>query len=269
MPVAQADGQVERTMRRAVTIISIVLLFAFAPGLAAQDTSNPNRTIVNLKQQLLEIEALETESRIRLEELNEQLKRQNIEWALAGIGSVHPEELREYRRKLLTIERDGIKAHLDLLEEIRARINAEIAAAEFAEYLKYALPSPTPSPVVSSSNTKQELPVTASLRGAIITTGPDGHSYNIPGANLKLQGETCLRELLSDEQGEYEFATLEAGKYTLVVSAPGFKTAIKAVTVRAREILIADVTLEVSDIYESTITKPAGDIHILDRGGER
>ena len=256
-------------MRRTVTIISIVLLFALAPNLAAQDTSNPNDTIINLKQQLLEIESVETASRIRLEELNEQLKRQNIEWALAGIGSVHPEELREYRRKLLTIERDGVKAHLDLLEEIRARINAEISAAEFAEYLKYALPSPTPSPVVSSSKTKQELPVTASLRGVIITTGPDGQSYNIPGANLKLRGATSLKELLSDEQGEYEFATLAAGKYTLVVSAPGFKTAIKVVTVRAKEILIADVTLEVSDIYESTITNTAGDSHILDRGGER
>lgn len=254
-------------MRRTVTIISIVLLFAFAPNLAAQDTSNPNDTITNLNQQLLEIESVETESRIRLEELNEQLKRQNIEWALAGIGSVHPEELREYRRKLLTIERDGVKAHLDLLEEIRARINAEISAAEFAEYLKYALPSPTPSPVVTSPKTRQ--PVTASLRGVIITTGPDGQSYNIPGANLKLRGATSPKELLSDEQGEYEFATLEAGKYTLVISAPGFKTAIKVVTVRAKEVLIADVTLEASDIYESTITKTAGDSHILDRGGER
>src|SRR6266851_5009025 len=131
-------------MRTRVTIISMVLVFAFAFTVTAQDT-NSDDTIANLKQQLMELEGIETESRIRLEELDEQLKPENIEIAVSGIGSTHPEELREHRRKLLTIERDGIRTQLDLLEEKRARIKAAIAAAEFAAYLKYALPSPTPS----------------------------------------------------------------------------------------------------------------------------
>ena len=132
-------------MRRTVTIISIVLVFAFAFTATAQETSSPNDTIASLKQQLGDIEWIKTELRIRLEELDEELKPENIEIAVAGIGSTHPEELREHRRKLLTIERDGIQTQLDLLEEKRARIKAAIAAAEFAAYLKYALPSPTPS----------------------------------------------------------------------------------------------------------------------------
>jgi hypothetical protein len=151
MPVAQADGQVERMMRRAVTIISIVLLFAFAFTATAQETSSPDDAIANLKQQLADAEWIKTKLRIRLEELDEELKPENIEIAVAGIGSTHPEELREHRRKLLTTERDGIQTQLDLLEEKRARINAAIAAAEFAAYLKYALPSPTPSPATSAS----------------------------------------------------------------------------------------------------------------------
>jgi hypothetical protein len=144
-------------MRRRVKIISIVVVIAFAFTVTAQDTSCPDDTIANLKQQLIDIEWTETESRIRLEELDEQLKPENIEIAVSGIGSTHPEELREHRRKLLTIERDGIQTQLDLLEEKRARIRAAIAAAEFAAYLKYALPSPTPSPATSPSKPMTQL----------------------------------------------------------------------------------------------------------------
>ena len=133
-------------MRRTFATISIVLVFAFAFIVTAQERSSPHNTIANLKRQLMEIEWLETESRIRLEELDEQLKPENIERSLAGIGSTHPEELREHRRKLLTVERDGIQTQLDLLEENRARIEAAIAVAESDAYWKSALPSPTPLP---------------------------------------------------------------------------------------------------------------------------
>ena len=141
-------------MRRTVAIVSnvLVLVFAFAFIVTAQETTSPDDPIANLKQQLADIEWIKTELRIRLEELDEELKPENIEIAVAGVGSIHPEELREHRRKLLTIERDGIQTQCDLLEENRARIKAAIAAAEFAAYLKYALPSPTPSPATSPSS---------------------------------------------------------------------------------------------------------------------
>jgi len=144
-------------MHRTVATVSFVLVFAFAFAVTAQETTSPDDTIANLKQQLMEIEWSETESRIRLEKLDEELKPANVEIAVAGIGSTHPEELREHRRKLLTIERDGIQTQLDLLEEKRARIKAAIAAAEFAAYLKYALPSPTPSPATSPSKPMTQL----------------------------------------------------------------------------------------------------------------
>jgi hypothetical protein len=118
-------------MRRAVAISSIILVFAFAFIVTAQETSSSDDTIANLKQQLMELEWIKTESRIRLEELDEELKPENIERAVAGTGSTHPEELREYRRRVLTNERDGIQRQLDLLEEKRAQTNAAIAAAEY------------------------------------------------------------------------------------------------------------------------------------------
>jgi len=241
-------------MRRAVAIISIVLVFAFAFIVTAQETDSTDDKSANLKQQLMNIEWTETEARIRLEELDEQLKPENIEWAVAGIGSTHPEELREYRRKVLKIERDGIQTQLDLLEEKRAQIKGAIAAADYIAYLKYALPSPTPSRVVSPSKPMTQLnspegerPLTGTLRGAIITKGADGHSYNIPGASLKLKATAQLIEASSNDQGEFEFANLTAGEYTLEVSGQGFKNIIKVVVVRTGETLIENITLEVAD----------------------
>src|SRR4029434_3826076 len=70
-------------------------------------------------------------------------------------------------------------------------------------------------------------PITATIRGAIITKGPDGQSYNIPGANLKLKGTDHVAEPSSNDMGQYEFEGLSAGEYTLEASAQGFKTASK------------------------------------------
>ncbi len=252
-------------MRRTVAIVSnvLVLVFAFAFIVTAQETSSPDDTISNLKQQLMEIEWNETELRIRHEELDEELKPANIEIAVAGIGSTHPEDLREHRRKLLTIERDGIQTQLDLLEEKRARIKAAIAAAEFAAYLKYALPSPTPSPATSPSkpitqgmiSPEEARPRTGTLRSVITTKGLDAQSYAIPDANLKLNGAVQLIGASSNDQGEYEFTNVPVGTYTLVASAQGFETTVKIVTVGAGATLIENISLEVAEIKELVTVK--------------
>jgi peptidoglycan hydrolase CwlO-like protein len=61
-------------MRRAVAIISMVLVFAFAFIVTAQEINSADDKIANLKQQLMEIEWIRTDAQIRLEELDEQLK---------------------------------------------------------------------------------------------------------------------------------------------------------------------------------------------------
>jgi chromosome segregation ATPase len=81
---------------------------------------------------------------MRLDELDEQLKPESIERELAGIGSRHPEELREHRRKLLTIERNGLRTQLDLLAEQHARTEAAISEAESTTDSLDAQPSPAP-----------------------------------------------------------------------------------------------------------------------------
>ena len=131
-------------VKHAIALVSIFIALGVASIVAAQQRPARDLSASDLKQQLIDVEVKETQLRIRLEEVDEQLKPESIERELAGIGSVHPEELREHRRKLLTIERSGLQKQLDLLEERRAQIEAAIAAAETAAYLNYAQPAPTP-----------------------------------------------------------------------------------------------------------------------------
>lgn len=117
-------------IKQTVAVVSIVIALGLASTAVAQKRSAREVSTAALKQQLLDIESKETPIRMRLEELDEQLKPGSIERELAGIGSTRPEELREHRRKLLTIERNGLQTQLDLWEQERARIEAEIAATE-------------------------------------------------------------------------------------------------------------------------------------------
>ncbi len=153
-------------VKQAIALVSIVLAFGLAWTVAAQNRSTREVSASALKQQLLDLESKETRIRMRLEELNEQLKPESIERELAGIGSVHPEELREHRRKLLTVERNGLQTQLDLLEEERARIEAAIANAETAASLEYAQPSPSPAAFTAPAKPMTEMISLRDLRSA-------------------------------------------------------------------------------------------------------
>jgi hypothetical protein len=131
-------------VKQAMALVSIFIALGVASIVAAQQRPARDVSASDLKQQLIDVEVKETQLRIRLEELDEQLRPESIDRELAGIGSVHPEDLREHRRKLLTIERSGLQKEMDLLEERRAQIEAAIAAAETAANLTYAPPAPTP-----------------------------------------------------------------------------------------------------------------------------
>jgi hypothetical protein len=147
-----------------IALVSIVIAFGLAWTVAAQQRTGGEGTASTLKQELFDLESKETRLRMRLEELDEQLKPESIERELAGIGSTRPEELREHRRKLLTIERNGLQTQLDLLEEDRTRIEAAIAAAATAATLEYAAPSPSPLRVATPAKPITEMMSLRDLR---------------------------------------------------------------------------------------------------------
>jgi hypothetical protein len=126
-----------RNLRLAVLLIATLTLTA---GLSAQERPRAAEALERLKLQLVEVQAKEESLRSRLQRLDYDLQPENIERSLAGIGSTKPEELREHRRRQLTIERDGVLAQLQRLEMARARLEAAIASAEGRAYQESASP---------------------------------------------------------------------------------------------------------------------------------
>ncbi|HXI25502.1 MAG TPA: hypothetical protein VNG71_16675, partial [Pyrinomonadaceae bacterium] len=100
-------------------------------------------TAEKLRTQLSEVLDREAEVKIRLQELDLELKPENIERHFAGVGSVHPEELRESRRKQLQIEKDRLLAQLDRFATSRLRLESAITSADAKAYQQSALGAAT------------------------------------------------------------------------------------------------------------------------------
>src|SRR5262249_54065862 len=88
---------VQIIMNSRILLLSILLMCGFASTVLTQETLGSEDATITLRQQLIDLEDRETQLRARLEEVDEQLKPENIAWAVAGIGSTRPEELREHR----------------------------------------------------------------------------------------------------------------------------------------------------------------------------
>jgi hypothetical protein len=96
----------------------------------------------NLRQHLVEVQTTQSELQTRLQQLEEDLKPENIEKALAGFGSTRPEELREQRRRQLEIEKKSVQTRLDQLATSRTRLETGILQADAAVYQSSAGPNP-------------------------------------------------------------------------------------------------------------------------------
>jgi len=128
----------------------LFVLLVFAGLLLSDVTAVPAQTgaqekAASLRAQLAEAEAKQAELQTRLQDLDEKLKPENIEKALAGVGSTHPEDVREQRRRQLEIERNGVRAQLDLLATSHSRLETAIATAEAEAYRQSAVPAKGPA----------------------------------------------------------------------------------------------------------------------------
>ncbi len=135
-------------MKVYLCLIVVLSTFVFAYG---QQPPSAAETVDKIKLDLLDLEARQEELKSRLVQLEEALKPENIERSLAGIGSTRPEELREARRRQLTIERDGVLAQLKILESSRARLESSLADAEARAYHESARQAPGTQALVAQS----------------------------------------------------------------------------------------------------------------------
>jgi Carboxypeptidase regulatory-like domain/TonB-dependent Receptor Plug Domain len=110
------------------------------------------------------------------------------------------------------------------------------------------------SSLANAQNAQSE---TGTVRGAVATSAPEGQSYNIPGASLKLKSGTQVAETSANDAGEYEFGKLLPGEYTLEANVEGFKPSSKTISLRAGETLVENVTLEVADVTASVTVASA------------
>jgi hypothetical protein len=120
-------------------LIALLFLSAQPVRIFAQDSPSAAEAALQLRNQLSQLNDREAEIKIRLQELDYELKPENIERYFAGYGSLHPEELREARRKKLQIEKDRLEAQLTEIGESRQQLEAAIVAADTKAYQTSAL----------------------------------------------------------------------------------------------------------------------------------
>ena len=125
-------------MKRLLHRIPVTLLLSglFATTTLAQTSAE--EIAANFRVQLSEVEVRQAEMQARDEQLEEDLKPENIERSLAGIGSTRPELLREQRRRQLEIARARVRVQLDELDRIHTRLETAIAEADAEAYWQSA-----------------------------------------------------------------------------------------------------------------------------------
>jgi len=138
----------------------LISTVSLAPASALAQTSAQEKAAA-LRAQLAEVETKQAELQTRLQALDERLKPENIERDLAGVGSTRPEDVREQRRRQLEIERNGVRAQLDLLTTSHSRLETAIAKADADAYRQSARPvAATPGTVPTAAATASVADVT-------------------------------------------------------------------------------------------------------------
>jgi hypothetical protein len=122
----------------AFTLFALMLLVAPA---TAQSVAQQRGA--QLRAQLADVQARQLALQTRLDQINEDIKPENIERSLAGVGSTHPEDLREARRRQLESQQKGIQRQLDNLATTRARLEAAIATVDAQSYRETVGPNPS------------------------------------------------------------------------------------------------------------------------------
>jgi hypothetical protein len=136
VPSKFVSPEEDQIMKRA--LIYAFLSFCIFANVSIVFAQHAARRAEELRMQLVEVQAKEAALQARRQQLEDDMKPENIERSLAGIGSVHPEELREQRRRQLELEKNGVDAQLQVLAESRANLEAAIVRADGEAYQESA-----------------------------------------------------------------------------------------------------------------------------------
>jgi chromosome segregation ATPase len=84
----------------------------------------------DLRAQLRDVQSKQLDYQARMEQVDLDLRPENIDASISGIGTTHPEEVRNQRRFLLQNEKKRIQAQLDLLDKSRIRLETAVETSE-------------------------------------------------------------------------------------------------------------------------------------------
>ena len=84
----------------------------------------------SLRAELRDVQAKEADLEAKAEQIDYDLKPENIERATSGYGTTHPEELRDQRRRQLESEKQRVRKQLDQLAASHTRLEEAIATAD-------------------------------------------------------------------------------------------------------------------------------------------
>lgn len=158
-------GGLNRAIRSTLAFASLLIASTAA---MAQTPTSAGAIAEKLRAQLAEAQSRETELQTRLRQLDNDLRPENIEHSLAGVGSTRPEELREQRRRQLEAEKSKVQAQLDEVAASKSRLESAIAAADAEAYRQSANVNTISPPGLKSSTATTAAPGPASgpLRGS-------------------------------------------------------------------------------------------------------
>lgn len=142
-------------------IRSIALILVAVSSAWAQDAATIDQRVEALRAQLRDVTDKETQLQAREQQLDEDLKPENIEHSLAGVGTTDAAALRDQRRQQLEREKAGVEEQLQSLTASRSRLEASIASAEAeAVRLKAARlgANGAPQPADNTANTSTASP---------------------------------------------------------------------------------------------------------------
>jgi chromosome segregation ATPase len=84
----------------------------------------------NLRKQLLDVSTKQADLEARRDQIDSDMRPENIERVASANGSTRPEDVRADRRRQLENEKARVQAQLDLMAQSRVRLEAAVATAD-------------------------------------------------------------------------------------------------------------------------------------------
>jgi hypothetical protein len=143
--VANEIGLLRRSLQSLNTRLREISEKFFAPDSKLGDSSNDKQKSIALsldllsraeqraellRKQLIELTEKDTSFRTRLMQIDEDMRPDSIERAVALVGSTRTPELRDARRRVLENERRGVESLLNLTSQSRVRLEDDVRQAD-------------------------------------------------------------------------------------------------------------------------------------------